>query len=161
MAGQPEARERAGEGPRRAGRARRLLAWAALWAAVLVAGLAASRLGPMAAEWLAKGLGVQPAARVYGEHSTGAGCADESLRRAGACGRLDLGCQAAANMFAAGCLAVTGRDEHLCEEVPAPTRVLAGARWERRWCEAAGVAGVACEPIARTVRGYCHRGPPR
>ena len=126
-----------------------------IFAGTIGTGLALSKVGVRADDWLARNLRVHDTAQAWGEGSTERACVAEGVRRSGGCHRLSVGCMTATNLFTIGCMEVAEPSPGLCEGVPDPLNVLRSARWQLDWCEQMGSPGEGCVAIARTVQRRC------
>lgn len=98
-------------------------------------------------------------AETYAATATQNECVDEGLRRHDACGQgMALSCRTQARVFTDFCLRQASATPGLCDGVPSPTEIMAGASWARRYCDERGRVGDQhCPNFVRAVVEHCGR----
>ncbi len=86
-------------------------------------------------------------------------CLDEGFRRHDGCGQgMEIMCRAEARMFLERCLADASETPGICDGVPAPTEIMAGATWAARFCAEHGRGNdQQCGNFVRAVVEHCGR----
>ncbi|HET6232933.1 MAG TPA: hypothetical protein VFE05_22845 [Longimicrobiaceae bacterium] len=88
------------------------------------------------------------------------GCVTQALARAGK--HTDLSSAMASGGFVDGCLKGESRPSaELCAGVPAPTEIMATARWPQDKCRAMQPTEPACVPVMQEVARFCAAGKPK
>jgi hypothetical protein len=84
-------------------------------------------------------------------------CIDEGLRRKDACGSgMEVICNAEAGIFLRRCLEAAAPTPGLCDGVPPPGEIMAGATWAVGYCAARGRSGdQQCAQFVRAIVEYC------
>jgi len=92
------------------------------------------------------------AGETYGQANTATACVDESLRRASACGQLELPCLLKERLFLSGCLPAAKDPESLC------TNATRRDAWVVERCAAAGpMPEGVCPAQLEEALSFCER----
>lgn len=103
------------------------------------------------------GARIEGEAAAFAASHTQGECVDEGLARDGRCGDpMAIMCHAEARVFVSRCLATAAPTPELCDGVPPPTEIMAGAHWSVAECSRRGHAGdQQCGQLMRAIVEHC------
>jgi hypothetical protein len=104
---------------------------------------------------IAQGKAARAEGETFGRNHPADACLDEALSRNASCA--GLMCEVRTKLFLSGCLGVSQVPPGFCEGVPAPSEIIASARWALAQCAARHRSDQACPRLLQALQEHCRR----